>query len=216
VKAFHAGARSGRVDFSRSRSPTIDPPSTEFADDDAGLVARARQGDAQAFALLYRRYVDRVYNYAAARLGAREEAEDATQEAFFRALRGLGKCRDDAVFAGWLFGIVRHVVADAHRARRHPTAPLADAPDREDPDPTPEEAAIWAEQRADVSGARARCLTAKERELFDLLTADLTEGELAAALGRRSGAIRTARWRLLRRLRECLGAATKGVSGVAG
>ena len=44
-----------------------------------------------------------------------------------------------------------------------------------------------------------------QRELFDLLLADLTDTQIAAALGKRAGAIRTAHWRLLIKLRGCLG-----------
>jgi len=52
---------------------------------------------------------------------------------------------------------------------------------------------------------RERCLTERERELFDLLLTDLNDKEIATVLGRRHGAIRTAHWRLLAKLRECLG-----------
>ncbi len=195
----------------RHRPPTIDAPPADPGAGDALLVALATQGDARAFALLYRRYVDRVYDYAARRLGSRGAAEEATQEVFSRAWQGLGRCRDGAAFAGWLFAIARHVVADGHRAGRHPSVPLADAPDLADPDPTPEELAVRGEGHDRLQAARARCLTDKERELFDLLLADLTDREIATALGRRDGAIRTEHWRLIAKLRACLGVvATEG------
>jgi DNA-directed RNA polymerase specialized sigma24 family protein len=55
--------------------------------------------------------------------------------------------------------------------------------------------------------ARAQCLTDQERELFDLLLADLNDKEISIALGKRHGAVRMAHWRLLQRLRICLGQA---------
>jgi RNA polymerase sigma-70 factor (ECF subfamily) len=88
-------------------------------DTDAVLVSQARQGDAQAFALLYRRYVANVYDFARNRLGSREAAEDATQTIFLRAYGSLKSCRDDERFAGWLFAISRNVVIDSWRARQH-------------------------------------------------------------------------------------------------
>ena len=189
----------------RHRPPTVDAPPTDPGGSDAALVLGAKQGDARAFTLLYRRYVDRVYAYSARRLASREAAEEATQEVFYRALQGLGRCRDEAAFAGWLFAIARHVIADRHRAGRHRDAPLDHAPDREDLDPTPEERAIRAEGRDELHRARERCLNETERELLDLLLMDLTDREIAAALDRRYGAIRTAHWRLIAKLRVCLG-----------
>jgi RNA polymerase sigma-70 factor (ECF subfamily) len=189
----------------RSQAPTTGDAPREPEERDAVLVARARQGDAPAFALLYRRYVDRVYDFAVQRLTSREAAEDATQEVFYRALKGLGRCRDEALFAGWLFAIARHVVADAQRARYHGAAPLDDHFETEDADPTPEERALQGEGRDELRRAREECLGPKERELFDLILQELTDQEIAAALGRRHGAIRTAHWRLLAKLRGCLG-----------
>lgn len=169
------------------------------------LVPRARAGDATAFATLYRRYVNGVYAFTARRLNTREAAEEATQEIFTRALAGIGRCRDDAAFAGWLFGIAHHVVTEQYKAGRHATSPLEFAPDSADPDLSPEERALSREGVDELRRARERCLNDRERELFDLLLADLTDAQIAVALGRRPGAIRTAHWRLLIKLRGCLG-----------
>ena len=179
-------------------------PSPEDPGDDVVLAWQARQGDAQAFALLYRRYVDRVYAYAAWRLASREAAEEATQQIFFRALRGLPGYRQDAAFAPWLFAIARNVVTDVHRAQSRSTVPLDSALDVADLAPLPEEQAMHALQRGELEAARNRCLSARERELFDLLLTDMTQAEIARLLGRRQGAIRMAHWRLIGKLRACL------------
>jgi DNA-directed RNA polymerase specialized sigma24 family protein len=57
----------------------LQPQPTVIAEEssDNALFA-ASLGDRQAFALLYGRYVDRIYRYCYGRLGAREVAEDAT------------------------------------------------------------------------------------------------------------------------------------------
>lgn len=185
-----------------------DGPSPEDPGDDVVLAWQAKQGDGQAFALLYRRYVDRVYAYAAWRLASREAAEEATQQIFFRALRGLTGYRQDAAFAPWLFAIARNVVADVHRAQGRATVPLESALDVADSAPLPEEQAMQMMQRGELHLARDRCLSARERELFDLLLADLTQPEIARLLGRRQGAIRTAHWRLIGKLRKCLAGLT--------
>jgi RNA polymerase sigma-70 factor (ECF subfamily) len=168
------------------------------------LVARAKAGDGDAFAQLYRRYLDDVYAFVAARLSDRQAAEDATQTIFFRAMQSLPTCRDDAAFPGWLFAIARNVVTDTYRSHRSRSEPWDDALDPEDPGASPEEVAVQRDDARTLAVARERCLSAPERELFDLLLTDMNDKQIAQALGRTHGAVRTAHWRLLAKLRECL------------
>ena len=170
----------------------------------ATLVARARRGDVEAFTLLYRHFVPRIYDYVARRVDSRHSAEEVTQEVFYRAFRDIAGCRDDEAFAGWLFAIARHGVADAHRAGRVRTEPLNETYEFEDPDPTPEQIVLVRDQARLLADARARCLTTRDRDLLDLHLAGLTDQEIAVAQGRGYGAVRTAHWRLINRLRDCL------------
>jgi RNA polymerase sigma-70 factor, ECF subfamily len=195
---------SAGVRMLRRRSSVTEPVPIDQGSD-AELVVLAQGGDTVAFAALYRRYAPRVYDYAIRRLGEREYAEDATQIVFMRMATSLAGCRDPQAFAGWLFAVARNVVADVGRGQQRTGAPLAEAPDSEDPEPSPEEWAIQRERRDELQAVRRRCLTERERELFDLLLADLNDKEIANALGRGHGAVRTAHWRLLAKLRACLG-----------
>ena len=189
----------------RARSPARPIPEEVLGGaGDAALVIRAQLGDRPAFAELYRRHVGSIYDFCAHRLGGREAAEDATQAVFMRAIGSLGECKHPDAFRAWLFGIARHVVLDAYRANKRGTAPLHLAADLEDRSPSPERLALAAEEHRRVRRARAR-LSADERELLDLLQQELTDKEIADILGRRHGAVRTAHWRLRRKLRALLG-----------
>ena len=170
----------------------------------AGLVARAKQGDGEAFAQLYRRYLDEVYGFVAARLSDRQAAEDATQTIFFRAMQSLETCRDDTAFPGWLFAIARNVVTDTYRSHKFRPEAWDESFDPEDPTASPEEVAVQRDDARALANARERCLSAPERDLFDLLLTDMNDKQIAQALGRTHGAVRTAHWRLLAKLRECL------------
>jgi RNA polymerase sigma factor (sigma-70 family) len=130
----------------RSRPPVVRGAARTPEADVAELVAQAKLGDTAAFTYLYRRHVDRVYDYAARRLPDTHAAEEVTQEVFYRAFRGIAGCREAHLFPGWLFGIARHVIADLYRAPRPDLAPLDDDLDRADPAPTPEENVLRAEQ----------------------------------------------------------------------
>lgn len=187
----------------RSRPPVVHGVAGTPEANVAELVAQAKLGDTAAFTYLYRRYVARVYDYAAWRLLDRHVAEEVTQEVFLRAFRGIAGCRDGASFGGWLIGIARFVIADQYRASPPATVVLDESLEREDPEPLPEEQMLQTERHNELRAAREHCLSPSERELFDLLLADLTDREIAVALGRRYGAVRMAHWRLLAKLRTC-------------
>ena len=77
-----------------------------IVDDDAGFVARCRQGDTEAFSHLVRRHQKKMLNVAFRMIGDYDEACDVVQESFFSAFRAIGKFRGKARFSTWLCGIV--------------------------------------------------------------------------------------------------------------
>jgi RNA polymerase sigma-70 factor, ECF subfamily len=193
------------VSWLRSESPATAPPSRDPDGSDAELVAQARQGDPRAFTILYRRYLDRVYDYCRHRLGTREAAEDATQTIFLKALGAIGTCRDGDLFAGWLFAIARNVITDAYRAGRVASVDIDDRHNLVDPARSPEDLAIGAEWTRELHHLREDCLEHGDRNLLDLRLQGLTDKEIAVALDRSYGAIRVAQHRMVKRLRDCMG-----------
>ncbi len=77
--------------------------STAVTDDE--LVALARGGDADAFDQLVIRHQAAVYRAVLAALRNPEDAEEASQDAFVRAWKSLGRFRGDASFRTWLLSI---------------------------------------------------------------------------------------------------------------
>jgi RNA polymerase sigma-70 factor (ECF subfamily) len=78
----------------------------EHDDDDRRLAARAKAADSDAFAQLYRRYVDRIYSFAWYRTRSREAAEDITSAVFERAWRAIARFEwRGGGFRPWLFRI---------------------------------------------------------------------------------------------------------------
>jgi RNA polymerase sigma-70 factor (ECF subfamily) len=85
--------------------------------DDAELVARILNGETSLFAEIVRRYQDPVYGTARALCG-REEAEDAAQEVFLRAYRGLAGFKGRAKLSTWLYRIAFNACTDRLRSRK--------------------------------------------------------------------------------------------------
>ena len=104
---------------------------------DAALVERARAGDVDSFGLLVDRYYGDCTRFARRMLGNRHDAEDALQEAFVNAYRGLGRYREQDAFRSWLYRIVtnecRRLAARRWRHERrlvHDQAAIERAPGR--------------------------------------------------------------------------------------
>jgi RNA polymerase sigma-70 factor (ECF subfamily) len=193
------------VSWLRSESPANAPPLPDPDGSDAELVAQARLGDPRAFALLYRRYLNQVYDYCRHRLPGTEAAEDATQTIFVKALGSIGACRHGDRFAGWLFAIARNVINDAYRSGRVASVPIDDRPDIVDPARSTEDTAIAAEWSRQLERLREDCLKRDDRDLLDLRLQGLTDREIGVALHRSHGAVRVAQHRMVKRLRDCLG-----------
>jgi RNA polymerase sigma-70 factor (ECF subfamily) len=91
-------------------------------DSDVALVRRARDGDYEAFELLFERHRLLVYRFAYQMSGRRDDAEDIVQEAFVRAYQNLHRYRDEAKFTTWLLRIVTNLCTDQARMHTRRTA----------------------------------------------------------------------------------------------
>lgn len=70
------------------------------------LVRRAKQGDAEAFAELYKNIYQSLYRFALYMLGNPADAEDVVSDAVTDAWVTIGKLRNEEAFEGWVFRIL--------------------------------------------------------------------------------------------------------------
>jgi len=83
-------------------TPSKGPESVQPAAGDAGDVALAVRGDAQAFRRLYEAHVVRIHSLARRMMGP-DAAAEATQDVFVRAWEKLGTFRGESAFGTWLY-----------------------------------------------------------------------------------------------------------------
>ncbi|HKP17406.1 MAG TPA: sigma-70 family RNA polymerase sigma factor [Gaiellaceae bacterium] len=144
--------------------------------------------------------IQRVYSYAAYRLGAGPDAEDVTSEVFERALRYRGSydpTRAEPI--AWLLGIAQRC-ANAALTARAAAAQLPEHVDAVAPGNVAEEAL----RRIELGDALGR-LSERDQELIALrFGADLTAKQIAAVLELRTNAAEVALHRALDRLRSIL------------
>jgi RNA polymerase sigma-70 factor, ECF subfamily len=94
--------------------------------DESDELARAKDGDRDAFGALVRRYQRRVYATALHVLGNHGDADDVTQETFVRAFRGIARFDGRSDFFTWLYRITVNTALNHVRSNKR-VAALADA-----------------------------------------------------------------------------------------
>jgi RNA polymerase sigma-70 factor (ECF subfamily) len=99
------------------------PSRLSAAVDESALVARARNGDGDAFRTIMRSCNQRLFRIARSILRDDGEAEDAVQETYLRAFQKLGEFRGDSSILTWLTRIALNEARGRLR-RRHPTVEL--------------------------------------------------------------------------------------------
>lgn len=170
-------------------------------DDDAAIAA-VRAGDADAFGAIVERYQQVAFRvaYLIVRDGA--AAEDVCQEGFIRAYRQLGRFRSGDPFRPWLLRIMTNLALNEVRARgrrRGLFARLAPREERVEPGPA---AAVEAQERQTLLLRAIEELPADDRVVLYLRHfLDLPEREIAAAIGKRPGTVKSRLSRARGRLR---------------
>lgn len=170
---------------------------------DAMLARSAKDGDAMAFARLVDRHAPVCLRYATRMLGSLEDAEEAAQDAFWRAHRAIDRYDEQLSFRTWLMSILinRCRTALLHRRRRTARIVVDDAAvDRA----SIESDAGDTELRDAIERALAR-LEAGQREAFLLKHVELLSyDEMAAVTGIGVSALKMRVQRACERLQDLL------------
>jgi RNA polymerase sigma-70 factor (ECF subfamily) len=181
----------------------------------ARRLARAREGDGEAFRALYRDLHPEVSRFVARRVRARADAEDLTARvfvAFVERLRDYDRGRGSV--RGWLLAIARNAIID-HFRRVRPTATPGELLDALPCDAAGPLDGLLERERLDQLAALVRGLDPEARELLALRFADgLRHREVAAILGLQEAAVKQRVSRILRDLRArlSLAASKKGAA----
>jgi len=167
------------------------------------LVEQARR-DPQAFALLYERYVDRIYTYMYYRVQSKETAEDLTAATFEKALEAIPRYEvGGAPFEAWLYRIAHNIVANWYRAMSHrKSVPLEEVQSLHQESHLPEDEVLAAEMKDEL----LRLIRHMPSEWQEVLILRFAEGKRHAEIGRILGksetAVKSIYYRTLKSLRS--------------
>jgi RNA polymerase sigma-70 factor, ECF subfamily len=187
--------------------------------DERWLVTRAKSGHEDAFGELYERHRLQAYRTAFRIVRNRQDAEDAVQRAFQRALVNLERFREDSTFSTWLTRIAINEALMLLRQRRTPgllhensvDALQADAGvEIADGGPTPEEILCESERRAALLQAIGRLRKKLRIVILHRELRGLTSAETAKLLGLTVAAVKARTFHARRFLRKHLERSFKG------
>ena len=179
---------------------------------DPQVVARARDGDREAFRALVERHSRYIFGLAQRMTGNAEDAEDVVQETWLKAHRQLSRFEARADFRTWLHRICVNCSIDLIRARRHredahDPADLEEGPLSErgsESQPMPDRLAASAQVGARVQEALTR-LTSLERAAFTLRHVEgMSIEEVGVKLGLKTSATKHSIFRAVRKMRAAL------------
>src|SRR5437899_4031793 len=105
---------------------------------EAEAIERAKQGDAEAFEILYNLHKRRVYSLCLRMTANTAEAEDLTQEAFLQLFRKIGTFRGESAFSTWLHRMAVNVVLMRLRKKGLALVPLEETIETEEESPKKE------------------------------------------------------------------------------
>jgi len=175
--------------------------------EDAVLVERSRNGDHDAYAELVTRYQAIAARTAYVITGTAADAEDVAQDAFVKAYYALDRFRTGAPFRPWLLRIVANEAINRRKAAgRRPTVGLSIALDRASGDTalSPEASALARERREVVLEALRRMREEDRLVIAYRYFFELSEVEMADALGVARGTVKSRLSRALARLRAAM------------
>ncbi len=167
--------------------------------DEALWRERAGHGDAVALGQIYDAYATRIFKYLYRRLGSAPLAEDLTADVFVRLVESSGTpnfCRGS--LAPWLYRLAHNRLVDYYR--RHRESPLPD--DLELP---AEEAGEAGLHRGELRLALTQLTMEQQQVILLKFVEGLSNEEIATAMAKPEGAIKSLQHRALATLRRMLG-----------
>jgi len=172
--------------------------------DEAILVHKAINRDAEAFGRLYDMHVNRVYRHVYYRVGNKADADDLTQQVFLKAWQAISRYKKTASpFVAWLITISHNLVIDFYRTRKDESYPDIDFITH-DPAPGPERAAEASFEQQRLRKAILHLRGDDQQVVMLRFIEGFEFSEIAALLGKKEGNIRVILHRALVKLRHVL------------
>lgn len=174
-------------------------------EDEKNLIKQAKKGEESAFGRLYDHYIGPIYRFVLVKVGSKAEAEDLTHDVFLSAWQNLkGYKHQGHPFSSWLYQIARNRVIDHYRTRKANVS-------IEDTDEELFKVVGVVENRLEttltmekIRSAMVKLSPDQQDVIMMRFVEDLSNEEIAEALGKSEGAIRLLQFRAIQNLKDTL------------
>ncbi|MDX6321726.1 MAG: polymerase sigma-70 factor, subfamily [Propionibacteriaceae bacterium] len=130
-REHHSSAPAAPADFAVPSSPVAGTTSPPRVFSEATTVARAQDGDTDAFEQLVRSYEADLFRLGFRMLADRGEAQDAVQDTFVLAWRRLPSVLDPEAFRAWIYQLMTRRCLNILRVRVRRHTGVTNGPDFE-------------------------------------------------------------------------------------
>lgn len=194
----------------KSIPPTPSPVKTTLLPkDEKELLAEALKGNQVAYNVLVKRYRKMVFSIAMGITDCREDAEEATQDAFLKAFRYLPTYRGESSFKTWLYRVARTTALDYGRRKRIASvshdAPGSPAMHIQEPGSNSLQVLMRNERTESIKKAMGMLSTADEAALQLFYFHDQSIEEISSTMGWTTSNTKSRLSRARQRLRAVLG-----------
>ena len=174
----------------------------EYPNSEVYLLQQAVRRDRTAFSTLYDLHIDRVYKFVFYWLPSQADAEDITQEVFFRAWRSIDKYKvSESPFIAWLITIARNLVNSHYRSAKK-LVPLDDMDPAGDSNPQKEAEINFT--RDYIRDAIMKLKGDKQSVIQMRFISEMSYEEVAKAMNKSEGAVRVLQYRALKELKSIM------------
>ncbi len=176
--------------------------------DDERVIKQVKEGDAEAFGMLYEQYAEVIFRYVYSHLESRLDAEDLTEEIFLRAWRALPKYDERGLpFSAFLFRIARNSLIDHYRQKK--AVQSIEDMEVQSREPGPEEMVDVHIENHNLRDTIAKLREDYRNVLIFRFLSGLSPEETAQVMQRSVGAVRVLQHRALSALKDLMERGTR-------
>lgn len=171
-------------------------------DEEQSLIQKAKSGDSAAFGKLYDRYLPPIYRFVFIKVGRKQDAEDIAQQVFASAWQNIeGFEFKGFPFSSWIYRIASNAVIDYYRTYKGNVSIDAVSEEHFSEESDNETRVDHAINMSAVRVALTRLEPDQQSVLLMKFVEDLSNKEIADALGKTEGAVRVIQHRALKQLK---------------
>jgi len=168
------------------------------------LILKAQGGDSYAFGLLYDAYVSQIYRFIFLKLGGmKAEAEDITHQVFMSAWKNIKKYQFQGYpFSSWLYKIARNEVIDFWRTKKNNVS-IHDIHEEFLGETDENELSVDIKIDTELVSLCIKRLDSHYQDVLILkFVEELTNEEIAKAMGKTEGSVRVIQHRAIKKLKQ--------------